>query len=848
MRVSFTKIAFLFLCFLLILGCDSTKRVPAGKKLLVKTDIVTNDKKTIEEDVLVQVYQKPNSALLGKPLRLYIYNWAKPNKDSLYTNWLQKHPKTHKKLTALLSEKQVERLGKSFLVSGIGKMWKGIGEQPVILDTNSTKKSLVRLKAYYFNKGYFDVTGKYKVDTIGKKKASINYDITLNKRFLIDSVSRNITTPALDSMYVANNSKTKIVSNKPFDIVDFEEERSRITSDFRNNGAFEFQPSYVNYDLDTIGTNKKINVKIKIKDFAQNINDSLVEKPFTIYKINKVSIFTDRSISKNDNYIAKDTVYYKGYTLLSQKKLKYKPKSITNAIFINPGSLYSDNRTTLTSRYLSNLNVFNYPNIVYKQDEKDPSKLNAEIYLSPRKKFTFNPSFDLTHSNIQEFGISGNVNFKIRNIFNGTETFDIGLRGNLGSSSKVSNPLDKFFNISEYGIDARLNFPRIFFPIPTDKIIRKRMIPSTTWSMGYYKQQNIGLDKQNLTSTFAYNWTPKKNTTARFELFNIQFVKNLNVGNYFNIYQSSYNAINDLAAAYGTSSANLDANGNLTIDSGVNTFINDVMTNPFSVSQQDFKTILSIEERRKRLTENNFILASNFSYNHTTRDGTQDNTFYSYRFKAESAGNLLSILSKAKQKVANQNDAIKIFDVAYSQYLKGEAEFIKHFDLRGNKILAFRAFTGIAIPYGNSTSVPFSRSYFSGGSNDNRAWQPYSLGPGSVRSLNDFNEANLKISANAEFRFSIVGKFRGALFADVGNIWNVSDNAVNDDATFKGLKSIQEFAVGTGTGLRYDQGLFVVRFDLGFKTYNPALPENRRWFKELNMSQAILNVGINYPF
>lgn len=848
MQVSFTKIAFLFLCFLLILGCNSTKRVPADKKLLVKTEVIANDKKTNEEDVLIQVHQKPNSMVLGKPLRLYIYNWAKPNKDSLYNNWLKNHPKTHKKLTALLSEKQVQRLGQSFLVSGIGKMWKNIGEPPVLLDTNSTKKSLLRLKAYYFNKGYFDVSGKYKIDSIAHKKTAITYSILLNKRFLIDSITRNISTPALDSMYVLQSSKSKIKSNKPFDIQDFEAERSRITSDFRNNGAYEFQPSYVNYDLDTINTQKKVNIKIKIKNFAQNIKDTTIEKPFTIYKINKVTIFTDRSISKNDDYYVKDTVHYKGYTLLSQKKLKYKPKSITNAVFIAPSSLYSDENTTLTSRYLSNLNVFNYPNIIYKQDEKQPDRLNAEIYLSPRKKFTFNPSFDITHSNIQEFGISGNANVKIRNVFNGTETFDIGLRGNLGSSSKVSNPLDKFFNITEYGIDARLNFPRIFFPIPTDKIIKKSMIPSTTWSVGYYKQENIGLDKQNLTSIFAYNWRPKKNTTARFELFNIQFVKNLNIGNYFNIYQSSYNALNQLALTYGTSSVNLDEMGDLSIDSGVNNFITDVLSNAVSVSPQDYKTVLSVQERRKRLTENNFILASNFSYNHTTRESSQDNTFYSYRFKAESAGNLLSLLSKAKQKVINQEDAIKIFEVAYSQYLKGEGEFIKHFDLRGNKIIAFRAFAGIAIPYGNSTSIPFSRSYFSGGSNDNRAWQPYSLGPGSAKSFNDFNEANLKMAANAEFRFSIFGKFRGALFADVGNIWNIWDNALNEDAKFKGLKSIQEFALGTGTGLRYDQGLFVVRFDLGFKTYNPALPENVRWFKELNLKGAVLNVGINYPF
>jgi hypothetical protein len=33
--------------------------------------------------------------------------------------------------------------------------------------------------------------------------------------------------------------------------------------------------------------------------------------------------------------------------------------------------------------------------------------------------------------------------------------------------------------------------------------------------------------------------------------------------------------------------------------------------------------------------------------------------------------------------------------------------------------------------------------------NDNRAWQPYGLGPGSSGALDDFNEANMKIAISA---------------------------------------------------------------------------------------------------
>jgi hypothetical protein len=59
------------------------------------------------------------------------------------------------------------------------------------------------------------------------------------------------------------------------------------------------------------------------------------------------------------------------------------------------------------------------------------------------------------------------------------------------------------------------------------------MIPSTLMAVGFARQQNIGLDKENLTGSFSYNWTPTK--TTHFDLFNVQFVRNLNPKIYFNV-------------------------------------------------------------------------------------------------------------------------------------------------------------------------------------------------------------------------------------------------------------------------------------------------------------------------
>lgn len=849
MKNHLTKISLFILIGLLVVSCNTTKRVPKNKRLLVKNEISIDNQATKDEEVFNQLYQKPNSSILGYRLRLNLFNLAKKNTDSSYKAKFIKNPEKYKRKAKFLSKKQVDRLGHSFWYEGIHNFLKKTGEAPVILDTNSTNKSLRRLRKYYFDNGFFDAKTSFTADSSQTKKVRVKYSINRGNGFKVDSIKTFIETPALDSIYKKKIAASFFKPGKQYTESDWENERNRITADFRNNGAYFFQQNYVSRVLDTINTNKKVHIDLNIKNQNIRVNDTARTQEFKLYKINKVNIFTDHPANRSIVKV-NDSTTYKDFNFYSENKLKYRPKAITNAIFISKGGIYSDENTTLTSKYLSNLRVFNYPVIQYKVDPKDENGLIANVFLTPRKKYTFGISADFTHSNIQDFGISGNTSLGIRNVFNGAETFEIAFRGNIGSTKDLGIPNKNFFNISEFGIDSKLNFPRILLPFKTDKIIPKSMIPSTSLSVGYAKQRNIGLDKQNFTSSLTYNWTPRKNKTARFDLLNVQFVKNLNVSNYFNIYESSYKTLQKLALAYGADETFFDEYGQLEIDEGTSGFVNDALltSNPLDISNEDLKTIRSIEERRKRLTENNLIFATSFSFSQTSKSNLQDNSFHVFRTKIESAGNVLSLFAKATNQLINQSGANTIFDVEYSQYIKTEFEYIKHWDLNRKKVFAIRSFFGIAIPYSNSTSIPFSRSYFAGGTNDNRAWQPYSLGPGSSGGINDFNEANMKISFNAELRFNILSDLNGALFGDLGNIWNVFDDVEDEAYQFNGLESLKTIALGTGFGLRYDFGLFIVRGDLGFKTYNPAKLENEKWFKEINLSKSVLNIGINYPF
>ena len=74
------------------------------------------------------------------------------------------------------------------------------------------------------------------------------------------------------------------------------------------------------------------------------------------------------------------------------------------------------------------------------------------------------------------------------------------------------------------------------------------------------------------------------------------------------------------------------------------------------------------------------------------------------------------------------------------------------------------------------------------------------------------------------------------------------DDVEDDRATFSSFSSLKDIAVGSGFGLRYDFGFAVARLDIGFKTYDPSLPNGNRWFIDYNFRNAVYNVGINYPF
>ncbi len=792
-------------------GCHTLKKVAQEEWLLTENSLYVDNEKVTDNTIRSLILQKPNSRVLGYPLRLQLYNLARKE----------------------------------------GKLLARIGEAPTILDTALIKRSVERLEAYYDSKGYFNNSGDYTVETNSRKRtAKVVYNIALQKPYIIDTVTRSISIPVLDSLYSTAAHSSLVKPNEPFDLAQFNLERERLTKLFRNAGVYNFQESSIAYDIlrDTtrIANDQHIAVQLNIQNPIRFEDNNDIRDNYAVHRFKNINIYAD--YDANDSTDTLKSIVYDNYTIFYNHKLRYRPKALTNAIFFEKDSVYRDVDRTRTYKQLTNLNTFEYPNLQLIPDTTR-AVLTSNIYLKRKPKYALNLNFDVTHSNIQQVGTALGVTAVTRNVFGGAETLNISARGAIGLLSDAYLS-DRAFT-SELGGNINIIFPRIWFPLNTEKIIPYYMLPQSRFSAGTNFQRNIGLDKQSLSTIFSYSWSATPKVKHNIELLNVEFVRNLNPGNFFNVYQNTYDNLNSIANNFEDTPGFerfYDGNFDLIIPQGADAFIAAVTAPGFQVSQDTLALVRSIEERRERLTENNLIFASNYTYTKNSKTSIGDADFYQYRIKVESAGNFLSLIDKVAPYEQNDEEQLLLFGIPFSQYLKTELNFIRHWQIVPAHVIAFRSFMGLAVPYGNSDNIPFVRSYFAGGSNDNRAWNAYELGPGRTDNIDDFNEANLKLAFNLEYRFPIAGDIKGALFADAGNIWNVFDNEENPDAIFHGFSSLADIALGTGLGLRYDFTYLVFRLDLGFKTYNPAEVPGNRWFRSYSFRDAVLNIGINYPF
>lgn len=817
-------------------GCSAIRNLPDNDLLLRKNSVIVDDQVAVDT-VLNIVQPKPNNRFLGIPFGLLLYQSAKDSTNITFDNWLAKKPRREKRMNAIWSEKQVKKM--KVYKSGFQSWKRKTGEAPVLSDSISTAINAQKLKAFFSNEGYFNAAVKTNVIS-RNQNASVTYEVIINTPYFLDSIQANIQSPVLDSIYNANKTNSKLKQGDRFRTKAFEQERNRLSALFRNAGVYPFQLNSIDFSVgvDSTGIDYRLPVQLNIGNYIENQGGNPVTKEYKISKMNNVSLKISKAgNTANEPY---DSIgVFDGVTIFSQGKMKYNSKLLRESIVFKSDEPYSDISRSITLKQLNRLQSFDYPTIKYQYANEEETLLDASIFLMPKKRYSLDFALDVTQSNILKRGLAFSSGLSVLNVFKGAETFELGARGSFGRSADVA--------ISEYGFDIQLRAPQFLLPF-NSKINNQKLAPLTILRVGVGSQENIGLDKQSLTGTIEYQWSPRENRKWTFSLIDVEFVNNKNKANYFGVYTNAYGELNQIAGNTNTNPSYF-LNDRLIIPQGTESFIADVLVGSTNIlsTEPSFQRVQRIEERRRRLTQNNLIISSGINFYNSTKRGIFDRAFTQFRANLSWSGNLLNSLARSfdwKQ----ENGQYLLFEVPFSQFIKLETDWVKYWSVSENQTIAFRAFAGAAIPYGNADNIPFNRSFFGGGAYDNRAWEVYRLGPGSSDSGNEFNEANLKMSLNVEYRFDLLGAFKGALFVDAGNIWNIADNVEESARRFDGFRDLDELAVGTGFGIRYDFGLFLLRLDMGFKTHNPVLPRGNRWNWNYQFKNANPTLGINYPF
>ncbi|PQJ82866.1 translocation and assembly module lipoprotein TamL [Polaribacter glomeratus] len=824
------KISFYFLLIIFFVSCNSTKHVTEGEHMLNDNYIFIDSIKTKGTDLQKYILQKPNPRFLGLPIALYFHNIGNHNKPKTPIKWAKKNPRSYNFIKTIFSEKQSIAYANSFIKLN-NRFLKN--NEPEIINEIKVNRTADNLWAYYKTQGYFksSVNSQINKDSVSKK-ASVAYYITTGKATVLDSIKFKIDSPVLDSIYKTANIETFLKTGEQYKDVTFRNEANTVVKLFRNSGIYHFTESALGFYVDSTRTDYKTNVEFLISGERLIEEDGLyVEKPFKVHTIKEINVITDYSFTKKGGSI-QDSVDYKGIKFLAYNKLRYNPKYLAQSIFLKPEGIYKDTLSNLTRTHLKSLKNFKSSNIVYSSIPGTDDELKMDIFLAPLEKFTLGLETELTHSNIRNIGTSAKFSITNRNTFKGAELLKMSLLGSWFNSNNGPG--------YEIGADVSLEVPRFVAPFGLNKLVPKEMSPRTLFSVGSSFQKNIGLDRQTFSFLTDYKWQFNQKKTIQLEVLNTQYVQNLNIGSFFNIYKSEFRNLNAVAKVYFN-----DTNKILSLPNEALTFMNTVTTDiNFRASNSDeFNTAKNILNRYNIITSDFLIPVFGYSYTYNNQTTFKDSDFSYFKVRIANSGNILGLLSKNR----NENNKKTFLNIPLAQYFKTDIEYKKFWNFGNNAVFGVRTFLGAIVTYDNS-DIPFTKSYFAGGSNDIRAWQTYELGPGSRNTGLEYNTGSFKFLSSAEYRFDVFSRLKGALFVDAGNIWDISGSSlVDDNSRFNGFNSLKDIAIGSGFGARLDFSFLILRFDIGFKTYEPYLDSNK-WFRNYNFSNAVYNVGINYPF
>ncbi len=743
-------------------SCNSTRYLEEGEYLLDGYEVEYSKSPIPRDEFRNYIKQKPNKEFLGWKFWLHLYNLSGEDVSKGLNRWLRR-----------------------------------IGEPPVVFSDDLMDNSSQQLEMFLFNKGYFNATVKDSA-VIKKQKAEVIYRIDPGEPYYIRKVDYDFPDADLAEYVLADSTQRLLKPGTQYDVDKFQAENARIENILRDNGYFNFTRDFIYYEVDSALDNRYVDVTMGINNYLRK--DSLggtVREKHPTYWIRNVFMKTSSELSGlGGNGVSEqiDSVQYENVYVIGSPDVHIKHQLITQKNYIIPDELYNARRVQQTYRNLTSLSAFRLVDINFKVVDQDSGLLDCQIQMLPAVHQAFTGGVEGTTSG-GNIGAAGNLNYQHRNLFGGSEKFDLTFLGAIETlPENPDKPDDRLGTMQELGVEARLNFPQFLLPFRTDQFIRKYN-PETNLNLAYNYQKRPDYTRSTFRGSFGYRWRGNRYVThsvfpVDISLINTPFLDE----DFSNWLEGTYLYYSYL---------------------------------PHFITDQRYRMVYTNQNLNKNV---------DFQY---------------VRFGLETAGNLMYGFYQLFG--SPENDAVlSLFGVDYAQYVRADLD-VRHYDYLGeNSSMVYRGFLGMALPYLNSTAIPFEKQFFGGGANSLRAWRVKTLGPGSFEGDRYPNQtADLKIEANIEYRFGLFWKLDGALFVDAGNIWSLSAEDDREGATFDLQRFYKEFAVGAGFGFRFDFNFFVFRIDLGVPLVDPSYPEGARWVpanNDLKWNDLGYNFAIGYPF
>ena len=543
-----------------------------------------------------------------------------------------------------------------------------------------------------------------------------------------------------------------------------ETESDIYSSAMRNRGFFSFNKNYFFFEADTLSGDGNAALTVTVNEYTRNENPRNAT-PIRRYYLDNVEI----------SY---------------PEKLNIKRNVLEDLTTLAPGQVYSEDAVNNTYNRLSALKIFSTVNIG--MTPKDTNLVDCSITLSQSKLQGFKLNLEGSTNSSGLFGISPQLSYYHKNIFQGGETLNLSFMGNFQFR------FNEAVRSNEFGVSGGLSFPK-FFPLPYSYF--PGAVPRTDVNVSYNYQDRPEY-KRNIIST-SYGYSGNVKNRFFYQAYPLQ----MNIVRLFN----------------------LDA---------------------------DFYESLADDPFLRNAYQDHFDLGSGLMLYYTSNaDSSQKSNNYYSRFQFDIAGNLLSCFNDLMNQNSNGERMIwktPYSQFVRGEVTLGRTWFLGR---NSSQSIATRFLAGAGYAYGNSTALPFEKHFYAGGSNSLRGWQARTVGPGLSQMDDSFiipnQTGDMKLEANIEYRFDMFWKVAGAVFVDAGNIWTLreSGDGNSNESMFRWDTFGESIAANWGLGLRFDFGFLLVRFDMGMKIHDPARVE--KWVSPdlwLKRDGFAFHFGVGYPF